>query len=99
MIENCDRHFPEGAVLLGNSAYGTLITPYIQAEPDEDQVEADFNEMFSGIHQVVERASGTMVSKWRFLSKFVYVLDIKRIVKVVTCCAVLHDFCIDMNDT
>ncbi|MGO2587356.1 MAG: transposase family protein [Streptococcus thermophilus] len=100
-MENPDRYFPDGAYLLGDSAYPLsqyLITPYSQAESNADTTKAQFNEVFSGMRQLIETAFGRMVIKWRFLSKYIYLLDSERVIRVVTCCLILHNFCIDMNE-
>ena len=99
-MRNSDRYFPDGAYLLADSAYPLsqyVITPYSQAESAADVIKANFNGVFSSMRQLIETAFGRMVSKWRFLSKYLYLLDSERVVKCVTCCLILHNFCIDMN--
>jgi hypothetical protein len=100
-MQNPDRYFPDGAYLLADSAYPLsryLIIPYSQAESAADTTKADFNQMFSSMRQLIETAFGRMVSKWRFLSKYLYLLDSERVVRCVTCCLILHNFLIDMNE-
>jgi hypothetical protein len=101
MFENPDTYFKNNAFILGDSAYPLnhyLIVPYTQMESATDRSKAKFNAEFSAMRQVVERAFGMLVKRWRFLFKYVYILDHTRLVKVVISCCILHNFCIYHDD-
>lgn len=102
MLLNPERYFFEDAYILGDSAYPLsyhVITPYSQLESDLDPNKARFNAKFSAMRQVVERAFGILVKRWRFLWKYVYIQDQLRLVKIVNTSCILHNFCINANDT
>ena len=46
----------------------------------------------------IERAFGLLSSRWRFISKHVYVIDIKDICLVIIAACILHNFCISIDD-
>ncbi|KAE8278864.1 putative nuclease HARBI1 [Larimichthys crocea] len=88
---------PEGFQILGDGGYPctseplALITPY--REPVRNPVEARFNRHHAKARSVVERAFGIMKARWR--SIFFKALEVKPqfAVKVIACCAILHNLC------
>lgn len=100
--EDPQRYFFEDAYLLGDSAYPLIyhvINPFSQLESTVDPEKARFNAEFSAMRQVVERAFSILVKRWRFLWKYVFILDQLRLVKIIIVSCILHNFCIDAKDT
>ena len=93
---------PEGYCILGDGGYPclsqpiTLITPY--REPVRNAVEARFNRHHAKARSVIERAFGIMKTRWR--SIFFKALEVHPAfaVKVITCCAILHNLCLRDGD-
>ncbi|XP_029964615.1 putative nuclease HARBI1 [Salarias fasciatus] len=93
---------PAGFVLLGDGGYPclsrpiTILTPYRQ--PVRNPVEARFNRHHSRARSVVERAFGIMKARWRAI--FFKALEVQPTfaVKVIACCAVLHNLCLRHGD-
>lgn len=93
---------PEGFQILGDGGYPctsepiALITPY--REPVRNPVEARFNRHHAKARSVVERAFGIMKARWR--SVFFKALEVKPqfAVKVIACCTILHNLCIQDGD-
>ncbi|XP_056118293.1 uncharacterized protein LOC130095554 [Rhinichthys klamathensis goyatoka] len=93
---------PEGYCILGDGGSPcmsqpiTLITPY--REPARSAVAARFNRHHAKARSVVERAFGIMKTRWR--SIFFKALEVHPAfaVKVIACCAILHNFCLRDGD-
>lgn len=101
MLEDPQRYFIDDAYLLGDSAYPLsyhVITPYSQLESNVDPEKARFNAKFSAMRQVVERAFGILVKRWRFLWKYVFILDPLRLIQIINVSCILHNFCINAKD-
>lgn len=56
-----------------------------------------FNDIVSSARQVVERSFGLLKGRWRRL-RLIEAEDMERVVKIVYCCCILHNFCIDLQD-
>ena len=93
---------PEGYCILGDGGYPclsdpiALVTPY--REPVRNPVERRFNRHHARARSVIERAFGIMKARWRSL--FFKALEVHPFfaVKVIACCAILHNFCIKAGD-
>ena len=93
---------PEGYVILGDGGYPCLsepiglITPY--REPVRNPVERRFNKIHAKARSVIERAFGILKTRWRSL--FFKALEVQPAfaVKVIACCAILHNFCLTAGE-
>ncbi|CAJ1084164.1 nuclease HARBI1 [Xyrichtys novacula] len=93
---------PEGWCILGDGGYPCLgapiclLTPY--REPVANPVQARFNTIHGKAWNIIERAFGMMKARWR--SIFLRALEVKPAFasEVVTCCAILHNICMDNGD-
>ncbi|CAJ1061425.1 hypothetical protein H4Q32_000108 [Xyrichtys novacula] len=93
---------PEGWCILGDGGYPCLgapiclLMPY--REPVANPVQARFNTIRSKARNVIERAFGMMKACW--WSIFLRALVVKPAFasEVVTCCAILHNICMDNGD-
>ena len=90
------RYFKEGRFMFGDAAYplrSWLITPFSRcSNPAHD----NFNLHFSRGRQVIERAFGMMVRKWKKLKTALCCSDSANM-NIVKACLRLHNFCIDHN--
>ncbi|XP_067234557.1 putative nuclease HARBI1 [Chanodichthys erythropterus] len=97
------KYPPQGYYILADGGYPclsqpvTIITPY--REPVNDPAKRRFNRVFSRGRCIIERAFGVMKSRWR--SIFFKALEVHHTFapKVIACCCVLHNICIDNRDT
>ncbi|KAG2193062.1 hypothetical protein INT47_012136 [Mucor saturninus] len=78
------RH-PDNTFMIGDSAY-----PFRKRT---------FNRVHSSTRMAIERAFGVLVARWRFTSKYIYMLDQLKINEMITGCCILHNMCIDLGDT
>lgn len=93
---------PEGWCILGDGGYPCLaapiclLTPY--REPVANPVQARFNAIHGKARSIIERAFGMVKARWR--SIFLRALEVKPAFasEVVTCCAILHNICLDNGD-
>ncbi|CAJ1057656.1 hypothetical protein H4Q32_000108 [Xyrichtys novacula] len=96
------RNSPEGWCILGDGGYHCLgapiclLTPY--REPVANPVQARFNTIHGKARNIVERAFGMVKASWQ--SIFLRALELKPAFasEVVTCCAILHNICMDNSD-
>lgn len=72
------------------------MTPYKNAGNDVQKLR--YNKVHSRTRQKIEHSFGLLTSRWRFLWKHVYMLNLLRISKTLYVCCVLHNICIDDND-
>jgi len=93
---------PPGLAILGDGGYPcisnpiTLITPFRQPVANEQQ--AAFNQALSSARSVVERLIGKIKCRWRYIYGRAIELCVTRAAKVIACCAILHNICLDADD-
>ncbi|KAJ8356291.1 hypothetical protein SKAU_G00190850 [Synaphobranchus kaupii] len=93
---------PQGWFLIGDGGYPciqdpiTLITPY--REPVQGPVQARYNGQLSRARGVVERAFRVMKTRWRSIFLKALEFQIPFAIKLINCCAVLHNLCINNED-
>ncbi|KAK3920826.1 Protein ANTAGONIST OF LIKE HETEROCHROMATIN PROTEIN 1, partial [Frankliniella fusca] len=93
---------PEGYFIIGDGGYISLrrpivlVTPYRDMNLNEDQ--RSFKYHLSRIRATVERAFGLMQARWRALFHRAIEVKLRKAVKVITACAILHNICIDAGD-
>jgi hypothetical protein len=88
------RIFGDGAYALRN----WLITPFDARELREDGVARDvFNLQHARGRQVIERAFGMLISRWRILVARLPRLSLSRAVKILKCCILLQHLSILTN--
>ncbi|KAG2191043.1 hypothetical protein INT47_004036 [Mucor saturninus] len=86
ILRHPGNRFPDNTFMIGDSAYPlgpNLITPF-----PESQCVLDSRKPF-----------GVLVARWRFTSKYIYMLDQLKINEVITGCCILHNMCVDLGDT
>ncbi|KAG2193632.1 hypothetical protein INT47_007464 [Mucor saturninus] len=102
ILRHPDNHFPDNTFMIGDSAYPlgpNLITPFPESQCVLDSRNCTFNRVHSSTRMAIERAFGVLVARWRFTSKYIYMLDQLKINEVITGCCILHNMCIDLGDT
>ncbi|KAG2191676.1 hypothetical protein INT47_010268 [Mucor saturninus] len=102
ILRHPDNHFPDNTFVIGDSAYPlgpNLITPFPESQCVLDSRKRTFNRVHSSTRMAIERAFGVLVARWRFTSKYIYMLDQLKINEVITGCCILHNMCIDLGDT
>ena len=62
-----------------------------------EQTEDMFNYYLSARRQVIERAFGMLVQRWRILKQPLCQRAVSRIIIIVRTCVVLHNLCINNN--
>ncbi|KAG2208998.1 hypothetical protein INT47_011138 [Mucor saturninus] len=104
-LENPREYFSLDGYILADSAYPLshyIIVPYPASEvlgrSGGASAKKKFNKIHSSTRMAIERAFGILVSRWRFLSKHIYIKDTGDIVGIITACCILHNLCIEMND-
>ncbi|KAG2197489.1 hypothetical protein INT47_003097 [Mucor saturninus] len=104
-LENPREYFSLDGYILADSAYPLshyIIVPYPASEvlgrSGVASAKKKFNKIHSSTRMAIERAFGILVSRWRFLSKHIYIKDTGDIVGIITACCILHNLCIEMND-
>jgi len=99
MRESPMDKFPEETCILGDSAYPLLpqlLTPY-RDNGNLNQAQRNYNYCHSVTRNVVERAFGTMKSKFRRLEK-IELNNVEQICNMILSACVLHNFCIEENE-
>ena len=92
---NNDFHYKDGYFFIGDAAYSLMpwmVTPYGGANGVNSKEDV-FNLQLSKARQVVERAFGIMIKRWRILVKPLEFKTIEQMAKVIRACAVLHNIC------
>ncbi|KAG2211004.1 hypothetical protein INT47_000164 [Mucor saturninus] len=70
-------HFPDNTFMIGDSAYPlgpNLITPFPESQCVLDSCKRTFNRVHSLTKMAIERAFGVLLARWRFTSKYIYML-------------------------
>ncbi|KAG2190529.1 hypothetical protein INT47_008411 [Mucor saturninus] len=102
ILRHPGNHFPDNTFMIGDSAYPlgpNLIIPFPESQCALDRRKRTFNCVHSSTRMAIERAFGVLVARWRFTSKYIYMLDQLKINEVITGCCILHNMCIDLGDT
>jgi hypothetical protein len=92
---------PAGNYLFGDSGYPNLrwlITPYPSKDKHASGTKGDFNFNHASTRVVVEQAFGVLKSRFRVL-KGIEAKELALAPKIVTACIVLHNICIDRQDS
>ncbi|XP_026282274.1 uncharacterized protein LOC113209121 [Frankliniella occidentalis] len=93
---------PEEFFIIGDGGYMSLrqpialVTPYRDVNLTADQ--RSFNYHLSKIRATVERAFGLMQARWRALFHRAIEIKLRKAVKLITACAILHNICLDAGD-
>ena len=66
--------------------------------PGADARKVRYNLIHSRTRQKIEHSLGLLTSRWRFLWKHLYLLDLLRVSKTIYACCVLHNICINEGD-
>lgn len=85
--------------LLGDSGYflnNWLMIPY-ENRGSLNRKQKYFNHALSSTRVVIENVFGQLKGRWRIL-KFVDVNSIKKVVKIIITCCILHNFCLMNKD-
>ena len=79
-----------------------MIVPYplsqTRGNSAEDVAKRTFNKTHSSARMTIERAFGTLASRWRFISKHLYMRKTEDICMVIVAACILHNFCINIGD-
>ena len=84
-----------GYFFLGDGAYSLmpwLLTPFEGAHGRDTPPDV-YNYHLSKGRQVIERAFGIMMKRWRILLRALEFHDVERMVKVIKVCCMLHNMC------
>jgi hypothetical protein len=96
---NAHEWIPPGFHLIGDSGYTLypfLIVPY----PDDgDTKHILYNYKLSSTRMVIECAFGLLKNRWRILKTALNMKTIRRTTMIIEACILLHNMCIDFNDT
>jgi len=84
------RIFADGAYALRE----WLITPFDAREVSGNAARDVFNLQLARGRQVIERAFGMLISRWRILVGKLPRLSLNRVVKILKCCVLLHNLCL-----
>ncbi|CAJ1081180.1 putative nuclease HARBI1 isoform X1 [Xyrichtys novacula] len=93
---------PEGWCILGDGGYPCLGAPICLLttywEPVANPMQAQFNIIHGKARNIIEQAFAMVKARWR--SIFLRALEVKPAFasEVVTCCAILHNICMDNGD-
>ena len=85
-----------GYFFLGDGAYSLmpwLLTPFDGAW-GRDSPQDVYNYHLSKGRQVIERAFGIMMRRWRILLRSLEMHDVSKMVKVIKVCCMLHNMCL-----
>ena len=88
--------FSQGYFFIGDAAYSLmpwLMTPF-EGPQQVDGSKDVYNNYLSKGRQVVERAFGMMISRWRILVAPLDVKSIGRTADVIKVCCILHNLCL-----
>ncbi|KAG2233312.1 hypothetical protein INT48_007748 [Thamnidium elegans] len=104
-LRNPETFFPSDGYILADSAYPFshhVIVPYPSTETTGNSpnviTKRKFNKVHSSTRMSIERAFGLLSARWRFISKHVYIKDIKDICQTITAACILHNVCINFDD-
>lgn len=99
--EDLNSYFFNNSFLLGDSAYPSLdwLVPPFRDNGMLSRIERRFNTLHSKGRVVVEHAFGLLKTRFRRLLHFNELTNINFIVNLVTCGCILHNICVDINDT
>ncbi|KAE8740461.1 hypothetical protein FOCC_FOCC014028 [Frankliniella occidentalis] len=95
---------PRGYFIIGDGGYMclrdpiTIITPYRNINLTEEK--KNFNYHLSKARSVVERSFGLLRARWRILFRHTTdsTVKLRKAVKVIAACCVVHNICIDEDD-
>lgn len=85
--------------LIGDSAYPSLLVPPYKDNGHLTPQQIEFNYMLSSTRMSVERAFGNLKGRFRRIKFFNEYRQIPFIINVVVAACILHNYCIDKNDT
>lgn len=99
--EDVNAYFFNNSFLLGDTAYPCLdwLVPPFRDNGALSTVERRFNALHSSGRVVVEHAFGLLKTRFRRLLHFNELTHINFIVNLVVCGCILHNMCLDNNDT
>lgn len=91
--------FPNGTCIIGDSAYPSLpwLVPPFRDNGHLTAQQSEFNFLHSSTRIVVERAFGYLKERFRRL-KFLELLDIEFIPKLITAVCIMHNIVIKANE-
>lgn len=93
--------FPDETFLIGDSAYPSLpwLVPPYKDNGHLTPQQIEFNYMLSSTRMSVERAFGNLKGRFRRIKFFNEYRQMPFIINVVVAACILHNYCIDNNDT
>ena len=74
--------------------YKGLFNPFDAREVSGNSARDVFNLQLARGRQVIERAFGMLISRWRILVGKLPRLSLNRVVKILKCCVLLHNLCL-----
>lgn len=99
--EDPSVYFFNNTFLLGDTAYPSLdwLVPPFRDNGMLSSVERRFNVLHSSARVIVEHVFGLLKGRFRRLLHFNELSDINFIVNLIACGCILHNMCVDNNDT
>lgn len=99
--EDVSAYFFNNTFLLGDSAYPSLdwIVPPFRDNGALTSLERRFNALHSSGRVIVEHVYGLLKGRFRRLLHFIELTNINFVVNLVVCACILHNMCVDNNDT
>ncbi|CAJ1081206.1 putative nuclease HARBI1 isoform X1 [Xyrichtys novacula] len=97
-VYNRQLYPPEGWCILGDGGHPCLGAPIWLLMPVANPVQARFNTIHGKVRNNIERAFRMVKARWQ--SIFLRALEVKPAFasEVVTCCAILHNICMENGD-
>lgn len=83
----------------GYSLSPWLMTPFKDADAENDTEKRTFNAFFCSRRALIERVIGHLKNRFSILSKLSFCNDLKSFVDICNVCTVLHNYCLQSGDS